>query len=37
MAVPPAIALKVGIDSHDWGFLKRAHHLSMKGALIMTG
>ncbi len=37
MAVLAGIALKVGIDIIDWGFLKRAHHLSMKGALIMYG
>jgi SulP family sulfate permease len=29
------IALKVGVDIVDWGFLKRAHLISIKGALIM--
>ncbi|MBE9126054.1 MULTISPECIES: SulP family inorganic anion transporter [unclassified Coleofasciculus] len=37
MAVLAGIALKVGIDIIDWGFLKRAHHVSMKAALIMYG
>ncbi len=37
MAVLAGIALKVGIDIIDWGFLKRAHQLSLKGALIMYG
>jgi len=31
------IALKVGLDIIDWRFLKRAHHLSHKGALITYG
>lgn len=35
LAVLAGIALKVGINIIDWGFLKRAHHVSMKGALIM--
>jgi SulP family sulfate permease len=37
MAVLAGIALKVGIDIIDWGFLKRAHHVSIKGALIVYG
>lgn len=37
MAVLAGIALKVGIDIIDWSFLKRAHQLSMKAALIMYG
>lgn len=37
MAVLAGIALKVGIDIIDWSFLKRAHHVSWKGALIMYG
>lgn len=37
MAVLAGIALKVGIDIIDWSFLKRAHHISVKGALIMYG
>ncbi|MBW4556786.1 MAG: SulP family inorganic anion transporter [Trichormus sp. ATA11-4-KO1] len=37
MAVLAGIALKVGIDILDWSFLKRAHHVSLKGALIMYG
>lgn len=35
MAVLAGIALKVGIDIIDWSFLKRAHQISWKGALIM--
>ncbi|MCT7958388.1 bicarbonate transporter BicA [Laspinema palackyanum] len=35
MAVLAAIALKVGVDIIDWAFLKRAHRVSMKAALIM--
>ena len=35
MAVLAGIALKVGIDIIDWSFLKRAHQISIKGALIM--
>ena len=31
------IALKVGIDIIDWDFLRRAHHLSVKAALITYG
>jgi sulfate permease, SulP family len=37
MAVLAGIALKVGIDILDWSFLKRAHHVSLKGTLIMYG
>lgn len=37
LAVLAGIALKVGIDIIDWGFLKRAHKVSIKGALIMYG
>ncbi|MEB3356397.1 MAG: SulP family inorganic anion transporter [Synechococcales bacterium] len=37
LAVLAGIALKVGVDIIDWGFLKRAHHVSIKGALIMYG
>ena len=37
MAVLAGIALKVGIDILDWSFLKRAHQVSIKGALIMYG
>ena len=35
LAVLAGIALKVGIDIIDWSFLKRAHQISIKGALIM--
>ncbi|MEM9087897.1 MAG: SulP family inorganic anion transporter [Cyanobacteria bacterium P01_F01_bin.53] len=35
LAVLAGIALKVGIDIIDWSFLKRAHQVSWKGALIM--
>lgn len=35
LAVLAGIAFKVGGDIIDWGFLKRAHHVSIKGALIM--
>ncbi len=37
LAVLAGIALKVGIDIIDWSFLKRAHRVSRKGALIMYG
>lgn len=37
LAVLAGIALKVGIDIIDWDFLKRAHNISRKGALIMYG
>ncbi len=36
-AVLAGIALKVGIDIVDWSFLKRAHKISIKAALIMYG
>ena len=34
LAVLAGIALKVGIDIIDWGFLKRAHRISGKGTVI---
>ncbi len=34
-AVLAGIALKVGVDIVDWGFIKRAHRISVSGALIM--
>jgi len=34
-AVLAGIALKVGVDIVDWGFLKRAHRISISGAVIM--
>jgi SulP family sulfate permease len=37
LAVLAGIALKVGIDIIDWDFLKRAHRVSVKGAVIMYG
>ena len=37
LAVLAGIALKVGFDIVDWGFLKRAHKISTKAALIMYG
>ena len=37
LAVLAGIALKVGIDIIDWEFLKRAHHLSPKAAVITYG
>ena len=37
LAVLSGIALKVGIDIIDWGFLKRAHRISGKGVLITYG
>lgn len=37
LAVLAGIALKVGVDIIDWSFLKRAHKVSIKGALIMYG
>ena len=37
MAVLAGIALQVGIKIIDWGFLKRAHHVSWKAAMIMYG
>jgi SulP family sulfate permease len=36
-AVLAGIAIKVGIDIIDWGFLRRAHQVSVRGALIMYG
>lgn len=36
-AVLAGIAIKVGIDIIDWRFLRRAHRVSMRGALIMYG
>lgn len=37
MAVLAGIAFKVGFDIIDWSFLRRAHSVSMKGAVIMYG
>jgi SulP family sulfate permease len=37
LAVLAGIALKVGIDIIDWGFLKRAHRISPKGSVITYG
>ena len=37
LAVLAGIALKVGIDIIDWDFLRRAHRVSGKGALITYG
>jgi len=37
LAVLAGIAVKVGFDIIDWGFLKRAHRVSSKAALIMYG
>jgi SulP family sulfate permease len=37
LAVLAGIAIKVGLDIIDWGFLRRAHRISGKGALIMYG
>jgi SulP family sulfate permease len=37
LAVLAGIALKVGVDIIDWSFLKQAHKVSLKGALIMYG
>ncbi len=37
LAVLSGIALKVGFDIIDWGFLKRAHRISTKGTLIVYG
>ena len=34
LAVLAGIAIKVGFDIVDWGFLKRAHRISRKGAII---
>ena len=35
LAVLAGIALQVGLDIIDWGFLKRAHQISLKGAFTM--
>nr|WP_083810660.1 SulP family inorganic anion transporter [Parasynechococcus marenigrum] len=37
LAVLAGIAVKVGIDIMDWDFLQRAHHLSVKAAVITYG
>jgi SulP family sulfate permease len=37
MAVLAGIAIKVGINIIDWGFLKRAHRISPKGSFITYG
>jgi len=37
LAVLAGIALKVGINIIDWGFLKRAHRISPKGSMITYG
>ncbi|NEP42692.1 MAG: SulP family inorganic anion transporter, partial [Okeania sp. SIO2H7] len=37
MAVLAGISLQVGIKIIDWGFLKRAHNISWKSAMIMYG
>lgn len=37
LAVLAAIALKVGVNIIDWNFIKRAHRLSLKGAIITYG
>ena len=37
LSVLAGIALKVGIDIIDWDFLQRAHHLSVKAAVITYG
>jgi len=36
-AVLAGIAIKVGIDIIDWGFLRRAHRVSLRGSMIMYG
>ncbi len=36
-AVLAGIALKVGIDIVDWGFIKRSHKISVKASVIMYG
>ena len=36
-AVLAGIAFKVGVDIVDWGFIQRAHKISVKTALIMYG
>ncbi len=37
LAVLAGIALKVGLDIIDWSFLKRAHRVSLRAAVIMYG
>ena len=37
LAVLAGIALKVGVDIIDWSFLRRAHRVSSKAAMIMYG
>lgn len=37
LAVLAGIALKVGVDIIDWSFLRRAHRVSYKAAMIMYG
>lgn len=37
LSVLAGIIIKVGIDIIDWSFLKRAHHISHKSAVIMYG
>jgi SulP family sulfate permease len=37
LAVLAGIAVKVGVDIIDWSFLRRAHRVSIRGALIMYG
>mgnify|MGYP002062668799 CR=1 FL=1 len=37
LAVLAGIALKVGINIIDWGFLKRAHRISPKGSVVTYG
>jgi SulP family sulfate permease len=37
LAVLAGIAIKVGMDIIDWSFLKRAHHVSTRAALMMYG
>lgn len=37
LAVLAGIIIKVGLDIIDWGFLKRAHYISRKSAMIMYG
>ncbi len=37
LAVLAGIAVKVGFDILDWSFLRRAHHVSWKGTVIMYG
>lgn len=37
LSVLAGIIIKVGIDIIDWGFLKRAHRISRKAAVIMYG